>query len=573
MKMKRLRVLLTVTVMAVSMLAGCGEAAQDAQQSGGAAAVGKTDTEAPQENETEAADVIAVTGGEIRGTTDENGVTAYLGIPYAASTEGENRWKAPQPVESWEGVRECTEYGLIAPQAEAVNWTGAYTEEYLISGNVESGTMSEDCLNLNVWTSAQAGANNPVIVYIHGGGNNSGAGSCDVYSGQSIAKQGVVWVSINYRLGIFGFLAYKDGSGKEVTGNYAIMDQIAALKWVQDNIAAFGGDPANVTIMGQSAGSMDVQALMMSPAAEGLFTKAAALSGYCMDWPVSTVEELQAEAAGSLSDYTIEDLRAMSMAELQGLAEGTYNPSSICIDGEIFKQSYLDAFYSGEYNKVDFLTGCVTGDSTTFAYLTLPDDDGIPFTPVLSATPEAYADALKDTFGEYADDVHALYMEEDGAEDVYFPTIDTLNIDGMIANYYFNAVLRDAKDTEHSSYIYYFSHSIPDAENALGAFGAFHTSDVSYWEDYYTTLSNKKWADYDHELGRTMSGYLVNFAKTGNPNGTDADGNPLPEWKAVDLNDDITYMNFGDEGTSLVTMDSAKSNVFKTFKESVLQLK
>ena len=564
---KQLFSLVAAAALGASMLAGCGNQNTPANDSATVEQSSQNETE-DTKTATEAS-IVSVPGGQISGRVYENGVSGYLGIPYAASTAGENRWKAPQPVESWDGVRDCSEYGYQAPQAEAVNWTGAYTPEYLINGTINSGTMSEDCLNLNVWTKEDGKTNKPVIVYIHGGGNNSGAGSCEIYTGQDIADQDVVWVSINYRVGIFGFLSYNDGT-EDIDGNFAILDQIAALNWVKDNISTFGGDPSNVMIMGQSAGGMDVTALLATPKAEGLFNRAAILSGYCLGRDTSTKEEMQAQAAESLSDYSIEDLRAMSMEEIENIAENTYNPNSICVDNDVFPQSVLDAIKSGNYNKVDLLAGCVEGDITTFSYITLPDDDDNPFTPVTSATPEVYQTALSEQFGEYADTIHSLYPEDTNAEDVYVPTVQQLLIDGTIDNYYINASL--CSDDDHSGYIYYFSHAIPDDQSALGAFGAFHTADVSYWVDYYSKTSNKKWADYDYELGKTMSGYLVNFAKTGDPNGTDKDGNALPEWNSV-ADGNVEFMHFGDDSISMDTLGAEKSNALTSYMSSVLDIK
>ena len=220
---------------------------------------------------------IEVTGGRICGYANADGdVTIFKGIPYAAPPVADLRWKAPQPVEEWEGVRECTEYAPAAMQSEQAPFM-MWTEEFIID---TSKGYSEDCLYLNVW--APTGAKKaPVIMFIHGGGNTSGGSSCDVYDGEAIAKKGVVYVDINYRVGIFGFLASSELSAEDsdhVSGNYAIKDQIAALTWIRDNIASFGGDPENVTIAGQSAGSLNVNQLTVCPLAEGLFANAVTMS-------------------------------------------------------------------------------------------------------------------------------------------------------------------------------------------------------------------------------------------------------------------------------------------------------
>lgn len=273
---------------------------------------------------------VKVTGGTIQGY-EEDGIKIFKGIPYAATTAGKNCWREPQPVKSWQGVKDCTKFGQIVVQNETTATFDPWTNEYLdMHMNLDNGLMGEDCLSLNVWTKAEKNEKLPVIVYIHGGANLSGSSQNDVYDGANIAKKGVVYVSINYRLGIFGFLAYKDKTGEEVTGNFALQDQIAALRWVKENIAKFGGDPNNVTIMGQSAGSNNVQNLIASTSAAGLFNKAVALSfNNCFATEMLVAKDLnaaQAEAAEKIGQYTIKELREMSPAQVLVLG---YTPTSV----------------------------------------------------------------------------------------------------------------------------------------------------------------------------------------------------------------------------------------------------
>lgn len=215
-------------------------------------------------------EIVEVDSGLISGQSGD-GYYYYLGIPFAAPPVGELRWKPPQPVEPWSGVRECTEFGPACPQP------------LLPFAGFEFDTMDEDCLYLNVWTPAKSPNDClPVMVLIHGGGFFSGSASQPFFDGAPLAKKGVVFVGINYRLGPLGFLAHPElaeESPEGLTGNYGLLDQIAALKWVQRNIAAFGGDPSRVTIFGESAGGMSVSALLLSPMAEGLFHRAIAQSG------------------------------------------------------------------------------------------------------------------------------------------------------------------------------------------------------------------------------------------------------------------------------------------------------
>src|SRR5580692_9100638 len=222
-------------------------------------------------------DQVKVTEGWISGS-EVVGVHVFRGIPFAAPPVGVLRWRAPQRAASWNGVRDCTQFGPSPMQNKPAPFL-MWPAEYLIPEK----SISEDCLYLNVWTPAgTAKERRPVLVYIYGGAFTGGGGNVPIYDGEAVAKKGVVYVTINYRLGIFGFFAYPEltrESGHQASGNYALMDQIAALKWVKANIAAFGGDPNNVTIAGQSAGSMSVNCLVASPLAKGLFIKAIGESG------------------------------------------------------------------------------------------------------------------------------------------------------------------------------------------------------------------------------------------------------------------------------------------------------
>ena len=283
-----------------------------------------------QETAADAADTtVEVEGGMISGEYNEDGsVAVYKGIPYAAAPVGDLRWQAPQEVEPWDGVRECTEWGASAIQPEQAPFM-MWSTEFII----EDTGYSEDCLTLNVWTSTDSESEKkPVIVYIHGGGFTSGGSSCEVYDGEYIASQDVVYVSINYRVGILGFLAttaLSEESEEGVSGNYALMDQIAALQWVHDNIEQFGGDPDNVTIMGQSAGASSVNMLVSSPKAAGLFNKAVSMSYNNIDTVLPTMEEKEAQGDELFQDMTLEEMRELSTEELLAMSWS----SSPCIDG------------------------------------------------------------------------------------------------------------------------------------------------------------------------------------------------------------------------------------------------
>ena len=240
-----------------------------------------------------------------------NGVNVFKGIPFAAPPVGELRWRAPQPAASWQGIRKCNTFSASAMQAKPAPFM-MYTAEFLAPPE----PLSEDCLYLNVWTAAKAvNEKRPVIVWVHGGGFTGGSGSVPLYDGEDLAKKGIVFVTINYRLGVFGFLAHpelsKEANGKEV-GNYAFLDQIAALEWVKKNISAFGGDPNNVTLAGQSAGAFSVNVLVASPLAKGLFHKAIAESGGMFGFSLRMKSIADAEQTGAAF---AQKLKANSIAD------------------------------------------------------------------------------------------------------------------------------------------------------------------------------------------------------------------------------------------------------------------
>jgi len=497
--------------------------------------------------------VKKITGGVVRGSVDDHGVMTFKGIPYAASTAGENRWRAPQPVEKWPGIKDTTEYGPITVQnpLPAGAFFGPWTPEYLDTGmNLGNGLMSEDSLRLNVWTKANPNARKPVIVYIHGGANNSGSGGNEVYTGEKIAQKGVVYVTINYRVGIFGFLAYKDATGEEVTGNFAVMDMIAALKWVRENIRAFGGDPSNVTIAGQSAGGFNVQTLIASPAAAGLFEHAVIMSGNTIDQPVSTLAQAETRATTAFGQYTLAQLRAMTSAQVQALTT-VYNPTSPVIDGKIVTKSITDAYLSGSANPVDLMVGNVDFDAGFFGPLRLPDDNSAPFDRVQSVSPAVYTAAVTQQLGANFLD---LYPVDPAASNV-IETARALQADGLVARAARQADVRESKYADHNTYLYEFSHIVPDTPERMTAYGPFHTGDVGYWLNYFSSTWNRPWSNVDYALGDKMSSFLVDFATDGTIEG----------WPAHDgSSNTVEYMHFTDDA-NVDSLAAAKAAAWKDY--------
>lgn len=504
---------------------------------------------------------VKVTGGYIQGYVDEYGINTFKGIPFADDTSGKNRFMPPQPVKAWDGIKDCTNFGPITVQPEANTMGGImpWSDEYLDLGlNMENGRMSEDCLNLNVWSAGNKKDKLPVIVYIHGGANVSGSAQNDVYDGQAIAQKGVVYVSINYRVGNFGFLCFKDKNGTEIKGNMALQDQIEALKWVQKNIASFGGDPENVTIMGQSAGANNVESLIGSEAAKGLFKRAAALSFNSYTSTMNpmfykTVEDAQKEAAEALGNYTVEDLQNMTPQEILAL---NYRTAATVEGGPTGTLTLKKAIETNKFNNVDLLWGGVEGDPYLFdAALTL----GNFIQPQTKLTPDEYSELTKKCLADDSSKIMNMYPAE--SKDSAIKAAKNVNNDNLIASYYYASKKKQNADNTKNTYVYFYDHAIPDTQERMDKFGAFHSSDVNYWLNHYTTIYPRNFTELDYKIGDVMSSYLVNFATNGNPNGKDSKGNLLPEWKSVNNSRGISYMHIGDD-IAWSEMDSNKATVW-----------
>ena len=336
------------------------------------------------------APVIVKTGaGSVSGVAAQSGVVSFKGIPFAAPPVGDLRWKAPQPVTSWLGVKKCDTFGPSPMQGKPVTFM-VYTPEFLIPEK----QISEDCLYLNIWTKFAKGAKKPVFVWIYGGGFTSGGTAVPIYDGEAMAKKGIIFVSINYRVGVFGFMAHPEltsESPDHASGNYGLLDQIAALKWVKHNITAFGGDPDNVTIGGQSAGSMSVNCLVASPQAKELFNKAIAESGSLVygNNPLRPNGNLHtAEAEGiKLQEF----VHAASLSELKKIPaedlmkfQGRYAP---IVDGYVLPKPIADIFAAGQQNNVPLLTGWNADENFVTVFKNKDD----------------YVKQIKDQYGSSAD--------------------------------------------------------------------------------------------------------------------------------------------------------------------------
>lgn len=457
-----------------------------------------------------ALDTVKVTGGLVAGTVNTGGdIHIFKGIPFAAPPVGNLRWKEPQPVTPWGGVKQCVAFGASPVQGSPVPF-GPWSEEYLIPKE----PIGEDCLYLNVWTGAQSpAAKKPVIVWIYGGGFASGGAGCAIYDGEAMAKKGIVFVSINYRVGIFGFFAHPgltSESGHHASGNYGLMDQVAALKWVKQNIASFGGDPDNVTIAGQSAGSMSVNCLVASPLCKGLFNKAIAESGASfLTSPVIGVATLQkAEAEGLKVGTSLADLRAMPADELMKKQMAVRGP---IMDGYVLPQTIAGIFAAGKQNDVSLLTGW-------------NEDDGVIFGK--PATAAEYTKQAQQQYGADAGTYLQLYPGSTDEEAAASQGKVSRDMVFGIQNYTWANI--QAQKSKHKVYLYRFARKLP-ATGDYVKFGAFHTGEVAYAYDNLAFVHRCPWEAVDHQLATNMSAYWANFATTGNPN-----GKGLPEWPAYD---------------------------------------
>jgi para-nitrobenzyl esterase len=463
-------------------------------------------------------ETVTITGGVIAGTTNTAGdIHIFKGIPFAAPPVGNLRWKEPQPVAPWVNLKQCTAFGPSPMQGSPVPF-GPWSEEYLIPKE----PISEDCLYLNVWTGAKSPTEKkPVIVWIYGGGFASGGTGCAIYDGEAMAKKGIVFVSVNYRVGIFGFFAHPEltkESGHNASGNYGLMDQIAGLKWVQQNIAAFGGDPNNVTIAGQSAGSMSVNCLVASPLCKGLFKRAIAESGASfLNSPIRGATTLQqAEEDGLKISPSLGNLRSLPTAEIMAKQQAV---RGVIVDGYVLPQSISDIFAAGQQNDVALLTGW-------------NEDDGVVFGKPQTAD-EFKQQAQKD-YGADAAAFLKLYPANDDAQAAASQAAVSRDLIYGTQNYTWANI--QATKSKNKVYVYRFARKLP-ATGDYVKYGAFHTGEVAYAYNNLAFVHRCPWEPVDYKLATVMSSYWANFATTGNPNGTG-----LPVWPAYNTKTNPTMV-------------------------------
>ncbi len=491
---------------------------------------------------------VTVAQGRLAGVPGRNpAITVFRGVPFAAPPVGDRRWRAPQPAPAWQGVRTAADFSPSCIQ-QIVDSRAPWTAEFMAHG-----AISEDCLYLNIWTPARLTIERrPVFVYLHGGANTEGSGSVPVYDGEGLASRGLVVVTINYRLGVFGFLAHPEltaESPDHASGNYGLLDQIAAVRWVKANIAAFGGDPERVTVAGQSAGASAVHNLTASPLARGLFTRAIAQSGSSLTTfgPGRALADQEADGvrfAAAKGASSLAALRAMSAGQVSAAipvpAAGAEAPAPFrwtpVVDGYALPASVRDIFAAGQQNDVVTLTG------------TNADEYGA--SPQPTATVASFTAQARDRWGDEAAAFLALYPAK--TDEAARLAANTSARDLARVSMYLWAIER-AKTAQTPVYTYYWTHPLPGPGG--DQYGAFHTSEVPYLLNTLS-MSPRPFTALDHRLADLFSTYIVNFATSGDPNLTQ----PGP-WRPVGP-DNATTMAIGERSEVMPLTSSPEAFAF-----------
>ena len=480
-------------------------------------------------------DPVAVDSGRVSGTVLASGVKAYFGIPFAAPPVRDFRWRPPRPVTPWKGVYHADRMAAKCIQNLRDSDLNHYFGEE---------PTSEDCLYLNVWApaSARSGQKLPVLVFIYGGGFTQGSSAMANYSGESLAKKGVVYASFNYRVGALGFLAHPELTAEDphrTSGNWGLLDQVAALQWVNRNIAQFGGDPGNVTILGQSAGSASVSYLQSSPLARGLIHRAFGMSGSAVGGRGRTASLGDGEQSGRRLQ---EQLKAPSMAEMRRLSAERIYAAQIAagaprfqptVDGNLLPESPTALFAASRQNDIPLLLSLMRDESSNALRA--------------AKTADEYRSAARQLYGDKAGDFLALYPAATDA-DVPSAGAKAAREAGMETTMR-SWALAQVKTGKAPVYMSMFSRVHPYVDGVTFSdhnpktVGAYHTGEVPYWlqtQDAYNLFRpTRNWTAYDRDLANKLSDALVAFARTGNPS------TPALAWPRYDPAHE-QMMEFGD---------------------------
>lgn len=504
----------------------------------------------------------------------EDGIKKFLGVQFAAAPVGDLRWKAPQPVPAWEGVREAKAFGNDPMQPN-------------IFGDMSfrGASRSEDCLYLNIWTPANyVDEGLPVLIYFNGGGLMAGSGSEPRYDGTAIAQLGVIGVTANYREGVFGFFAHPELTAEasyKGSGNYGFLDQVAAIQWVKDNITAFGGDPNRINIVGESAGSFSTSLLMCSPLSKGNLAGVMGSSGAEV-LPYGAVTQADADASGK---QLLESKGVMSVAEARALSadslQALFPPrgmANVVLDGYFMKESADDVFKKGEQAQVPLLVGWNSQEGTPMSVLRNQ-----------APTLENYKKAMSATFGDMTDEIFKAYGLETDADVL---SQKSLNLASDLFTGFPTWKWADyqAKTSKQPVYRYKYMHPRPQMSakmgNMVGALaggvremteeekkaeaerpklpaGAVHSADIEYAMGNLATNEYYDWQEEDYAISKLFLSYYANFCKYGNPN-----GEGLPTWTPINGQDVAPVMYI--DVTSAEKADAATENAYRTLEKFYL---
>ncbi|MCF0160472.1 MAG: carboxylesterase family protein [Bacteroidaceae bacterium] len=505
---------------------------------------------------------------------EEDGVKKFFGVPFATPPTGDLRWKAPQPMTAWEGVREAKAFGNDPMQPNIFG-----------DMNFRGPARSEDCLYLNIWTPAKSADEGlPILIYFNGGGLMAGSGSEPRYDGTALAQNGVIGVTANYREGVFGFLAHPEltaESSYKGSGNYGFLDQCAAIQWVKDNIAAFGGDPNRINIVGESAGSFSVSLLMCSPLSKGNLAGAIGSSGAeVMPYGATTQADAESQGKALLESKglnSIADARALPADSLQALLPPT-GMANVVLDGYFMKESADDVFKKGEQAQVPLLAGWNSQEGTPMQVLRGQD-------PTL----DNYKKAMSATFGEMTEEIFSAYG--------LLTDEDVRGLKGLgLASDLFTGFVTwkwcdyHAATSKQPVYRYKYNHARPQVSAKMGdkvaalaggvrekteeekkaeaekpkmATGAVHSADIEYAMGTLATNEFYDWQEEDYAISKVFLGFYVNFCKTGNPN-----GEGLPTWTPINGQEVAPVMQIDVESGEKA--DAALENAYRTLEKFYL---
>lgn len=480
-------------------------------------------------------EIVSLRSGAVRGVrTADGAVEVYAGIPYARPPIGELRWREPQDAEPWNGTLEADHFAPMSmqpvnlPIVDSLTRIIAYHDYRVSFKNRSRAPVSEDSLYLNIWKPADAGEKLPVLVYIHGGSLQTGQPWYADYSGQGLAREGVIVVNMGYRLGVFGFYADPElakESPNGTTGNYGLLDQIKALEWVRDNIAAFGGDPENVTLAGESAGAACVSALCTSPLAKGLFHRAilesSTLASAQPPHSFRLLNEALASGSALRSRHPCGDIQALRALDAKTLVHEADTQHHITVDGYVLTETPRESYLRGVHNEEQLLHGFNSEESS-------------PFLIGSQANLKNYKEKLQSWFGTHTGEVLSAYpvSDDESARKNWAAIYGAIFFD-----YPHDCLNRLAVENGIPVYAYRFT-------KHNGRLGAWHSGEEVYCYGNIQA-SSRLYSERDRELSGQMLQYWRNFACSGDPNGTG-----LPEWEQNKSSD--CYMEFGDQ-TKMVT--------------------